>query len=336
MNYNQLSKDVNSGNIAPLYYLFGEEPYFIDKLTKQIEKEALEPHEEAFNKVVTYGSEAKGDKLLGELRSFPMMATRRLVVLKEAQKMSKGEFEKLVPYLNSPVDSTVFVIAWKGKGIDGRSKAAKSLKQKGVVFQSSKVYENKVGKVIVDMLAERKLKVKQDALQVLVTYLGTNLGLIDNEVEKMSIALTGTGKDEIDSRMVYEMINIDKDFNVFELLNAIGRRDDAKAHFIINQMSKNAKEHPPIMVVMQLFRYFNDLARLRGKGVKSASSAAQVLGKPPFIANQYFDALKRFRANEIFRNLHHTLEADLYLKGVRPTHMGNDHVLKTLVYRILN
>ena len=177
-------------------------------------------------------------------------------MLKEAQRMRKDELEKLVPYLENPVESTVFVISWKGRGVDGRSKVSKALK-KGTVFESKKMYENQVAPWISEYLREKGYEADPQVIPVIVAYLGANIGLIASELEKIFIYLQSRTDKKITKEVVFEMINVDKDFNVFELMNAIGVRDHVKSHTIINQMMKNVKDNPPILILSQLFNFFS-------------------------------------------------------------------------------
>lgn len=335
MEFEVLKREIQAGKFAPLYYFFGEESYFLDKLTGLLESKVLNPGEETFNKAVIYGNEAKAGRLMGELRSFPMMAEHRLVLLKEAQQMNKAELEKLVPYLKQPLQSTVFVIVFKGKKMDGRSKAFKAIKENGVIFESKSLYENQVSNWIGKFLKERDYTLEPSALQVLVAYLGNNLSLIESELEKIFIYL-GPETKHIPLPVVYEMINVDKDFNVFELINALGVRDHSKSHFIINQMMKNVKDHPPILVVFQLFKFYQRLALLQSKKLARVDDIGRFLRIHKFIAGQYATALRNYNARDLQRNLVAVLEADLFLKGVHSTHMSGEHVMKTLVYKLLN
>lgn len=336
MSFDKITKDVQAGKLAPVYYLGGNEPYFVDKLTKLIEENSLNPGEEAFNKAVMYGVDASAGKLLGELRSFPMMANRRLVMLKEAQRFPKAEWTKLQSYFDNPVDSTVFVIAFKGKDLDGRSKTYKAIEKKGVVFKGKALYDNQVPAWIQRYVDGKGYELKPDALRVLGAYLGTNLGLIESELEKIFIYLKGDKSQPITTTVVYEMINIDKDFNVFELMNSLGVRDHSKSHFIINQMMRNVKDHPPLLIVFQLFSFYSKVFRVHSKRLASEFDVAKELGIAPFIARQYLTASRSYNARDLYRNLTFVLEADLFLKGVQPTHMGPEHIMKTLVYKLLN
>lgn len=336
MKFDQLKKEIASGKFAPIYYLGGDEPYFVDKLSKLLENSVLNPGEEAFNKAVMYGADSNAGKLLSELRSFPMMATRRLVMLKEAQKFPKNEWAKLQPYLDQPADTTVFVMTFKKKDLDGRSKTFKSIEKAGVVFKGKRFYENQIPAFIQQYVDGKGYKLQQEALRVLSAYLGTNLGLIESELEKIFLYMKGDNTQEITTAIVYEMINVDKDFNVFELMNALGVRDPAKSHFIINQMMRNVKDNPPILILFQLFQFYSKLFRVQSKRLTNDGEIARELRIPQFVARQYSVAARTYTARDLYRNLTFILEADLFLKGVTPTHMGPEHVMKTLVYRLLN
>lgn len=337
MSFEQLKQNIESRKFAPVYYLFGDEPYFLDKLAKSLEEHVLNPGEESFNKVVMYGSDASAGKLLGELRQFPMMAERRLVVLREAQQLRKPEWDKLTSYLENPLDSTVFVMTFKGgKKLDGRSKAFKAIKERGIVFESKKLYENQIGPWINDFLRSRGYSIEPQALHIMTAYLGTNVSLIESELEKIFLYISSSGSKVISTAVVYDMINVDKDFNVFELMNALGARDHAKSHFIINQMMKNVKDNPPILIVFQLFQFYHKLTMLQSRKLTSAVEIAQFLRIANFIAKQYVPAVRNHNLRDLQRNLTYILEADLQLKGVVSTHMSDEHVLKTLIFKLLN
>lgn len=336
MDFEAIKKEIKAQKFAPIYYLGGNEPYFVDKLSKMLEEKVLNPGEEAFNKSVMYGAETKSKKLLNELRSFPMMATRRLVVLKEAQSFGKPEWDNIQSYLENPVPSTVFVMTFKGKDLDGRSKAFKSIGKNGVVFKSKALYDNQIPAWISDYCHGKGYQLAPEAQRVLSTYLGTNLSLIESELEKIFLYMAGDGGKSISPEIVFEMINIDKDFNVFELMNSLGVRDHAKSHFIINQMMRNAKDHPPVLVVFQLFSFFSKLLRLQSKRLSTPAEISEELKIHQFIARQYVEAVRRYNGRDIYRNLTFILEADLFLKGIQGTHMSDEHVMKTLVYKLLN
>ncbi len=336
MSFEKIKRDVLVGKLSPIYYLGGNEPFFVDKLCKLIEENSLNPGEEVFNKAVLYGKDASASKLLGELRSFPMMASRRLVMLKEAQRFPKQEWTKLKSYFDNPVDSTVFVMAFKEKDLDGRSKIFKSIQNNGVVFKGKALYDNQIPAWIQKYVDDKGFKLEPEALRVLAAYLGTNLGLIESELEKIFIYLMGNKDRSITASIVYEMINIDKDFNVFELMNSLGMRDHSKSHFIINQMMRNIKDHPPLLIAFQLFTFFSKVFRVHSQRLVNEHDVARELGISPFIARQYLVASRNYSSKDLYRNLTFVLEADLFLKGVQPTHMGPEHIMKILIYKLLN
>lgn len=336
MDFEQVKKDIENQKFSPIYYLGGSEPYFVDKLTRLLEDRVLAPGEDAFNKSVMYGPETKAPKLLGELRSFPMMANRRLVVLKEAQGLGKNEWDALQTYFDNPVGSTVFVMAFKGKDLDGRSKTYKSIEKNGVVFKGKALYENQVPAWISDYCHRKGYQLAPEAQRILSTYLGTNLGLIESELEKIFLYLSGDQTKSISPAVVFEMINVDKDFNVFELMNSLGARDHAKSHWIITHMMRNVKDNPPVLIVYQLFQFYSKLLRLQSRRLTKPAEIAAELKIHEFIARQYVEAMRSYQARELMRNLTHVLEADLFLKGVQGTHMSDEHVMKTLIYKLLN
>lgn len=336
MEFEKLKKEIEAQKFSPVYYLGGTEPYFVDKLSKMLEEHALAPGEDAFNKSVMYGAETKAGKLLGELRSFPMMANRRLVVLKEAQALGKNEWDALQTYFENPVKSTVFVMTFKGKELDARTKLYKSIEKNGIVYKSKALYENQIPAWITDYCKPKGFQLAPEAQRILSTYLGTNLALIESELEKIFLYMANEPNKFITPAIVFEMINVDKDFNVFELMNSVGVRDHGKSHWIITHMMRNAKDNPPVLIVHQLFQFYSKLLRLQSRRLSKPAEVAVELKIHEFIARQYVDALRNYNYRELNRNLTYILEADLFLKGVQGTHMSDEHVMKTLVYKLLN
>lgn len=336
--YNDILRSIDKGDFHPVYLLYGEEPFFLDKIVKRIEEKALQPHEETFNKEVMYGADSQAGKILSALRSFPMMATRRLVILKEAQRMHKNEWDKLAVYFEQPVESSVFVVVFKeGKKPDGRLKWVKAAQDKGIIFESKPLYDSDVEKWLVSYAESAGYSITPEAANIMVAYLGNNLGLVENELLKTFLYLQDKKSKVIEPNVVYELMNIDKDYNVFELINAINRMDHGNAHFIINQMMKNQKEHPPIAVIGNLFSHFHKLALCHASGAISADAIVKLLKIPAFFANKdYVPALRNFKPRTVYRNLALIQETDLNLKGIHHTHMSPEHLLKTLVYRILS
>ncbi|MFW5659689.1 MAG: DNA polymerase III subunit delta, partial [Bacteroidota bacterium] len=230
MTFAQLSKQIEQGQFAPIYLIYGAEPYFRDKLVRQLEDTVLQPHERDFNQDTLYGNDVKAAQLLGIAKSYPTMAQRRLLIVKEAHRINKNELDALAGYLKAPVETTVLVFVWPHKSKpDGRTAFGKTIMKAATVFESKPIYENKVPGWINEMLAAKGFSIAPDALQVVAQSLGTNLQLIESELEKILLHLRLQKQTQITRAMVHEFIAIDKDFNVFELQDALGKGESARA-----------------------------------------------------------------------------------------------------------
>ena len=238
MTYQNIISDLKKGNYKPIYFLHGEEAYYIDAITKYIEEHALTDAEKAFNQIVLYGKDVDFKNVVDNARQFPMMANRRVVIVKEAKDM-KG-LDKLGSYFEHPSDQTVLVIAHKHKKLDGRSKLSKVLKKSAVVFESKPIRDYKIAEWISNYVREQGFKIDGRSSILLGEYLGTDLSKITNEIAKLTVNLEA-GK-TIDADLIHDKIEISKDFNVFELQNALGKKDLAKSFLITDYFTKNIKK----------------------------------------------------------------------------------------------
>ena len=228
MNYDQILSDIHKKNFAPVYFLTGDEPYFIDMISDTIENEALDEADRAFNQIVLYGRDVDVETIANHARSFPMMGERMVVIVKEAQDVKNlEEFEK---YLDTIPETTLLVFAYKYKKFDKRKTLAKKIDKKGVWFESKKLYDSNIPGWIQNYLKGEGYSITPKANQMLADYLGTDLHKIANELKKLIIALPK--KKSIDDADVERNIGISKDYNGFELQNAIGSRDVLKANRI--------------------------------------------------------------------------------------------------------
>lgn len=337
MNFLQIRQDIQQGKIAPVYYLHGEEGYFIDKILGMLDAPGvvLQPGEEAFNRAVLYGPEANASKVVNECRSFPVMANRRLVILKEAHRMAKPEVEKLATYVQQPVPSTVLVMAFKDRKVGLPKKAVEAMGKKGVNFHAKKLYERDVQQWVDNLLQETGVEVDSGIAQILVANLGLNLNLIENELEKMLIYLKATQQAKLSKGFVYEMINVDKEFNVFELIGALSQKQTYRAHLIIDRLTQNTKINPPTVVVSNLFRFFHYVALVHRYKLRDPNSVKNQFGVNYYQAKDYVTAAGRYPLGQVYANLGYIAHADRQLKGLVPTHMDDRHVLKTLVWQVL-
>lgn len=336
MKYEEILSQIRVKKFAPLYYLYGEEPYFIDKLIQALDEHVVPESCRSFNVDIIYGEEATANRLAALAKSFPMMSEQKLIIVKEAQRIKKDELEKLTLYFEKPVQSTVLAFACKDKKKpDGRLRWSKLLATNGIVFESKPLYENQIAPWLEQRIKQSKLTVAEDALPILVTYFGNNLQVIENELSKIILTLAQRQESLITKELVFDVVDIDKDYNVFELIDRVSIRDPEKCHQIVSQMLRNPRENPAIFIVYQLFTFFRDLSILKFRHAETESSIAQILGINPFFAKRYRNALQHFTFTRIKHNLQYVLEADLALKGIITTRIGEEHILKTLIIKLL-
>jgi len=337
MLFKQILQKIYNREFSPVYFLCGEENYFIDKIYEALENHVISETEKGFNFDVFYAPEIKLGQVIAAARGYPMMAEKRLVMVKELQRVKKNDLDILTPYLEKPVPSTVLVLVYKDKKLpDGRSKFMKALKNHATIFESKALYEKDVLLYTQQIIAEKNFQIDSDALQVILQYLGTNLQLIESELKKIFIYLTAKNLTKITKEIVFEFIDIDKDFNVFQLIDALGTRDIPNAHHIIDQMSKNFKDQPPLMLIPQIYKFYLQLGILKQSNTNSDKDIAEILKINPYFAHKYKIALQNYNITKIKLNILHLLNADLALKGIYPTRMGDVHIMKTLVINLLS
>lgn len=332
MDYKQIIREVQSGKLAKIYFLHGEEPYFIDAITKAIVENALEDHERDFNQTILYGKDTEILSLISELKSYPMMANRRLVVLKEAQDFK--QIDELDSYLEDPLDTTTFVINYKYKNFDSRKKLIKNADKHGVVFKSDKVREYLLSDWIQALVKSSGFNISSKACMLLVEFLGNDLGRIVNEVEKLTIILEkGTTINDIH---IEENIGISKDYNVFELTNALAVRDIPKAFKIVNYFEHNPKAADIIVVISTIFRFYTQLMRIHFLSNKTKESVATALKVHPFVARELLNASKVFNPKKIAANIAILHEYDLKSKGIGNSSFNQGELMREMTYRLLH
>jgi DNA polymerase-3 subunit delta len=331
MDYSTLINEIRNKDFRPIYFLTGDEPFFIDKIVSLIEHSALEEAERSFNQVILYGSDTSIDAVIGEAKRYPMMSDRVVVIVKEAQHL-KG-LEQLEAYAQNPQNSTVLVFAYKHKKADKRKKVFSILAKKHVLFESKKVYDNKVPEWIELMLKERLLKASSKAIQMLAESLGTDLGRIDSEVDKLSmIAKKG---EEISPELVEENVGISKDFNNFELCNALNRNDFNKALRIQQHFQSNPKDNPLVVTISLLYRNFRILMILAQMKGASPGEMMKQAGINMFALREYESALKYYDVRKIARIMAYLRETDMKSKGVNNASASDSELLKELLFKIV-
>ena len=327
----QIVADIRNGNIKPIYFLFGEEPYYIDKISQFIEKNVLTEEEKGFNQMVLYGKEASIDEIVSNAKRYPMMAERQVVIVKEAQELSRT-IEQLVDYAENPQPTTVLVLCYKYKKLDKRKKLYKSVGKHGVLFESKKLYENQVSEWLRKVLHGKGYSISHKAAIVLVEYLGTDLSRISNELDKLTLVLPK--ESQITPADIEEHIGISKDYNNFELKKAIGERNVLKAIRIVNYFAQNPKDNPFVLTVSLLHNFFSQLLQYHGLNDHSPKNVASALRVNPYFVGEYQIAAKNYPMKKVSSIISHLREMDLKGKGVGATAIPQSDLLKELMVKI--
>lgn len=328
----QIVQKIKNGDIKPIYFLMGEEPYYIDKISDFIDENLLTEEEKGFNQMVLYGRDTSIEDIVSNSRRYPMMAERQVIIVKEAQDLSKS-IEKLETYAENPQTTTTLVVCYKYKKIDKRKKLYKAISKTGVLFEGKRLYENQIGAWIQKTLKSRDYQISPKAAQMLVEFLGTDLGKIDNELQKLQL-ITPPGS-TISPTLIEENIGISKDFNNFELRNAIGERNDLKAHRIINYFAQNQKDHPMVVTISLLYSYFAQILQYHGLTDKSKGNVAKILKVNPFFVKDFELAAGNYPMKKASVAIQYLRDADVKGKGVGAAGTPPGDLLKELLVKIM-
>jgi DNA polymerase-3 subunit delta len=329
----KIINDIKAGNIKPIYFLMGEEPYYIDKLTEYIENNVLLEDEKGFNQMVIYGRDTSVDEIVSNAKRYPMMADRQVVIVKEAQELART-IDKLESYIENPQPTTVLVIAYKYKTVDKRKKWVKSIDKTGVLFESQKLKEYKVGEWVKRVLQGRGYGIEPKAMLMLVEYLGNDLSRIANELTKLEIILPKGST--ITPSHIEVNIGISKDYNVFELRKALGDKDQLRAYQIVNYFAQNSKENPMVVVMAQLFSFFSSLLKFHGLKDKSQGNVAKELGVNPYFVGDYITASKNYPMKKVSTIVSALRDIDGKSKGVGAANLSDSDLYKELLVKIFN
>ncbi len=327
----QIVTDIRNGNIRPVYFLMGEEPYYIDKIAGFIEKNVLTEEERGFNQMVLYGKDVSVEDIVGNAKRYPMMAERQVVIVKEAQHLSRT-IDSLSSYVDHPQPTTVLVVCYKYGKLDKRKKLYKSVQKNGILFEGKKLYENQVSEWIRKVLQGRGYRITPKAAMLLVEFLGTDLSKINNELEKLQLVLAK--ETEITPEAIEENIGISKDYNNFELKKAIGERDIVKAMRIINYFAQNPKDNPLVVTITLLHTFFIQLLNYHGLKDHSPRNVASALGINPYFVGEYQTASKNYPMKKVSQIISHLRELDLKGKGVGALNISQADLLKELLVKI--
>ncbi len=328
----QIQEDISNGQVKPIYFLMGEESFYIDKITELIEKNLLAESEKDFNQIVLYGRDVSIEEIVANAKRYPMMAEKQVVIVKEAQDLSR-QIENLTSYVENPQLTTVLVICYKYKTLDKRKKLSKIIAKNGCLFESKKLYENQVGEWINQILKEQEYQIDPKASQMLVEFLGTDLSKINNELEKLMLILPKGST--ISANHIEVNIGISKDFNNFELRKAIGGKKIVKANQIINYFAQNPKSNPIVMTISLLNSFFTQLFLYHGLKDKGRINVSKVLKINPFFVNEYQTAAKNYPMRKVSQVISLLREADVKSKGVG-ANISHGDILKELLFKIMH
>jgi len=345
----KIIKELKQKQFKPIYFLMGEEPYYIDKISDYIEQNALSESEKDFNQVVLYGRDTSLDEIISEAKNFPMMAERRVIIVKEAQDLSryinkkededsedpndkKQNSKAFENYVENPQFTTILVFCYKYKTLDKRKKITKNLEKNGVLFESKKLYENKVGDWINRFLSSSGYKIEPKANAMLVEFLGTDLSKINNEIEKLKIVVPkGT---VINADHIEKNIGISKDYNIFEFQKAIGTKNIAKANRIAMYFAQNQKANPINVTTTMIFGFFVKLLQYHGTTNKNPDNLARSLGVGSFFVKDYEVAARNFPMKKVSPIVASLRDIDMKSKGVGAYALSAEDLLKEMLIAI--
>lgn len=332
----EILKSLKNKEYKPVYFLTGDEPFYIDKISDYIEDHVLAEEERDFNLSILYGGDSSMDEIISSAKRFPMMSERQVVIIKEAQTLSewksKDKIEQLVKYLEAPLESTILVFQFKHKSLDGRSQIAKTVKAKSVYYEGKKIWQDKVPNWISDYIKTKSRSIDANTSALLSEYLGNDLSKIVNALEKLLVLVKEN--EQITALHVEKNIGISKDYNVFEFQKALGSKNVLQANKIINYFSSNPKDHPLQLILPNLYIFFTRVIKLHR--LPPGENAARFLGVNPYFLNDYNLAKRNYNAGSLARIIGHLRKADTMSKGVDNPSTTTKEILKELTYKILH
>lgn len=338
-DFSTICADIKAGHFAPVYLLHGEEGYFIDRITDLLLEHVLTDEEKDFNLTQCYGADITnlGD-VISACRRYPMMSERQLVMLREAQVLKQNaeltKLEQLETYLNHPLESTVFVITYKGKKADGRAAWVKQIqKVGGVVFESKRVAEYELPKFLPGFLRETGLQFDDSAIQMIAEYIGSDLSRMMSEIEKLKLNIQDK---RVTRDLIAAHIGISKDFNVFELVNAIAIKDFRRCELIRRYFAQNPKNNPIQATLSVLFTFFSNIMLAHYATDKSVNGLMRELGMAYPQAKVVVDAMKRYNAWKTMQNIALIRDYDARQKGARGVSIPDDEALQELLYKLMH
>lgn len=331
MSAEKIIADLKKGSYKPVYWLEGEEDFFIDKVLKFAEHNILNENERSFNQTVFYGKDADWTDVVNACRRYPMFSDRQVVILKEAQAMRN--IEKLESYIDKPLSSTLLFVAYRNKKVDGRTKLARLLKEKGTILSTKKMYDNELPEWTHQLVKSKGLTINRKALFLLIDHIGNDLNRLNNEIDKLALNLAN--RDTITEDEIETYVGISKDFNVFELQQSIANRDLYKAIRIINYFEANPKAAPIQLILPALYNFFSKVQMVYSVSSRDEKSLAAAIGVNNFFVKDYLQAAQQYSASSIERLLLLLHQYNLKSIGINSIDTSDALLLKEMTAKIM-
>ena len=334
INCDEILKELRARQYRPIYYLMGDEPYYIDLISDFIANNVLTDAEKEFNLTVVYGADVDIATVINAAKRYPMMSKHQVVIVKEAQAIRN--MEELTYYLQKPLNSTILVICHKHGTLDKRKKLAAEVERNGILFESKKMKEAALPLFVASYMKQKRIDVEPKAAAMLADFIGNDLSRLTGELEKLIITLP-TNQRRITPDQVEKNIGISKDYNNFELRSASVEKDILKANRIIKYVEENPKTNPIQMTLSLLFGFFSNLMLAYYAPEKSEHGIAAMLGlKTPWQAREYLGAMRRYNGVKTMQIIGEIRYADAKSKGVNNPSMTDGDILRELIFKILH
>ena len=334
VTYEEIARDLKNRNYKPIYYLMGEESYYIDKISEYISQTVLTDEDKEFNLTVLYGADTDIASIINAAKRYPMMSEYQVVIVKEAQNVK--DMESLVYYVQKPLPSTILVICHKHGTLDKRKKLAATIEKVGVLFESKKIKDTQLSGFITSFLKRKSVDIEPKAAEMMAEFVGTDLSRMAGELEKLVLTLPA-GQKRITPEQIERNIGISKDYNNFELKNAIIARDVLKANKIIKYFDENPKTNPIQATLSVLFNFFSNLMLVYYAPDKSEQGIASMLGlKSTWQAKEYLAAARVFSGVKVMQIIGEIRYCDAQSKGVDNVSLKDGDLLRELIFKILH
>jgi DNA polymerase-3 subunit delta len=334
----EIIQKLKENSISPIYFLQGAESFYIDEISNYIESNILSEAEKGFNLTIMYGKDCKMHEILSNAKRFPMMAERQVVIVKEAHLLNDfrvdGGRVLLEAYVKNPLSTTVLVFCYKYGKLDGKFTLTKTLKKNSVFLNSEKLKEYQIPKWVQGYLSGKGYKISELATQLVTDHIGNSLERLANELDKLLINVTP--ETLIDEALIEKHIGISKDYNNFELQNAILKRDVLKANKIVKYFGANPKDHHPIPVIGLLYGLFSKLLIIHQEKDQSPQNLAGVLKVNPYFVKDYIIGARNYPFYSVVKNIQYVYQADLAVKGIDSPSLSHENILKQLVFKLIH